>query len=218
MLARYTFGMNPRTSGIFIGLIVVAMFVTGAVAFPHLPAIVPAYANRTTGAGEQRLWVVLILPLMAAAFWGLWALLPGIDPIVPGFKGFRYAYDFFWILLIALLALVYATQLGDSFGWTLTPARVALPGAGVLLLSLGAILPRIRRNWFFGVRTPWTLSSDTVWNRTNRVGAWLFACAGVVSLAGSFIAGSSLWWYLAAPVLSAAIASAVYSYVLYARG
>ncbi len=191
-----------------MGLIVLAMCATGAMTFPHLPALM---------GGGPRLWMVLPLPLIAVALWGLWTLLPRIDPIAPGFKGFRYAYDFFWILLLAALAFVYATMLGDQFGWTLTPTGVALPGAGILLLAVGIILPRIRRNWFFGIRTPWTLTSDAVWDRTNRLGAWLFAIAGVVSLVGSIVAPHAVIWFLLVPVVVAAVVSVTYSYVLFAR-
>ncbi len=211
--------MNPRTTGTFIGIIVIATFITGYLVLPALPLTV---ASHWDAAGEvngtmSRIWGTFLLPVMMLILWGVWALLPRIDPIAPGFKGFRYVYDFFWVVLTTFLAYVYALSLGANLGWEVNMAYAIVPALGALFLILGALLPHIKRNWFFGIRTPWTLSDDDVWNATHRVASRLFELAGIVAIIAAFAAPKAALWIMIVLIACAAIVSVGYSYVLLRR-
>jgi uncharacterized membrane protein len=78
--------------------------------------------------------------------------------------------------------------LGFTLGLPIAVDRVIFGCAALLLILLGNLLPRARPNWFVGIRTPWTLSNDRVWERTHRVGGYAIAAAGVVMLATLFLA------------------------------
>src|SRR5688500_11881643 len=74
--------------------------------------------------------------------------------------------------------LELANALGNNFSLDLM-----IPiGVGAHLMIIGNLLPRTRPNWFVGIRTPWTLSSDRVWERTHRFGGHLFVAAGAVTV------------------------------------
>jgi uncharacterized membrane protein len=51
---------------------------------------------------------------------------------------------------------------------------------GILLLITGNLLGKVRHNFFFGVRTPWTMRDKRVWDRTQRFTGRLMVLAGCV--------------------------------------
>ena len=211
--------MNPRTTSFFIGTMVVAMFTAGIIVYSHMPSSAASHwdmAGRATGF-LPRFWAAFLAPSIALALWGLWALLPKIDPIAPGFKGFRYAYDFIWVLLTAFLAYIYALTLWANLGVSINMAYFVMPAVALLFIVLGAILPLIKRNWFVGIRTPWTLSSDLVWEKTHKVAAWLFILAGVIVGISTFTSLTQNLWVILTPLLLAALVPVAYSYILFLR-
>ncbi len=211
--------MNPRITGIFIAIIVAAAFITGIAVYPQLPATLISHwsASGEANGHMPRLLGVFLLPGVMLVLYGMWALLPAIDPIAKGFRGFRYVYDFFWILLTAFLAYVYALTLGIHLGWHVNLPSALAPALAALFVALGLMFPRVKRNWFFGIRTPWSLASDEVWDRTQEFGGKLFVIAGILMLVGTF---ASPAWSLAAivwPIILAVIPSVLYSYLVFKR-
>lgn len=209
--------MNPRFVGTLLLILVLACFATGVIVYPHLPALLVSHwdaagqANGTMG----KFWGTFLLPLIMLAFVGLWALLPRIDPIAPGFQGFRPVYDFFFFLIAAFLAYVYALTLGANLGWQSAMPRMLLPALAVFIFILGALLPYVKRNWFVGIRTPWTISSDIVWEKTHKLGSRLFEVAGLCILVAAFVPRTAALWLIIAPLVTATLISVIYSYVLY---
>ena len=211
--------MNPRTTSFFIGTIVVAMFATGIIVYQELPLLAASHwdmAGRANGF-LPRFWAAFLAPSIALALWGLWALLPKIDPIAPGFKGFRYAYDFIWVLLTAFLAYIYALTLLANLGVTIDMTRLVIPVVALLFIVLGALLPLVNRNWFVGIRTPWTISSDLVWEKTHLLGSWLFILAGVIVGISAFTSPAPNLWAILTPILLAVLVPVAYSYILFLR-
>ncbi|MGH7175501.1 MAG: SdpI family protein [Minisyncoccia bacterium] len=193
--------MNPKTSGVLLGTIVLATFITAALVYPDV--------------GNARL--AFGPPVVLLVLFGLWALLPTIDPLNKGFVGFRYIYDFFWILLLATLAYAYALKLGEVLGWQVDIFHTMVPVIAVLIFIVGAMLPWVKRNWFFGIRTPWSLSSDAVWKETHRLGSKLFMLAGVLIFIGTFTSRAWSIGLIVVPILGGALVSIVYSYFVYSR-
>lgn len=89
---------------------------------------------------------------------------------------------------------------------------------GILFVLIGLVLPKLRSNWFAGIRTPWTLSSERVWHLTHRVGGWAFTVAGLVVVAGAWLVkGMGLFVLLMSAAGVAALVSFIYSYFCYRR-
>ena len=211
--------MTPKFIGAMLFVITFACLVTGVLVYPALSIQMISHWNAAGHANGMigKFWGVFLLPIVMLVFVGLWAILPRIDPIARGFKGFRYAYDFLWFLIIAFLAYVYALSLGANLGWQFNMSTAIMPMLAVLIFCLGALMPSLKRNWFVGIRTPWTISSDAVWNKTHRLGGVLFEIAGVFILVGSFVSPRIALWLIVIPILAAALVSAIYSYVLFKR-
>jgi uncharacterized membrane protein len=141
--------------------------------------------------------------------------LPYLSP-----KGFRMEESRPILDFVALLLTLFCVALQ-----TLTIYAVFEPGVDVgrwivasillMLAGLGNVLGKIQRNWFVGIRTPWTLASERVWADTHRLGAWLFTAAGIVGTV-CVVAGLPLSVPFAL-ILIAALSPAVYSLIHYKR-
>ena len=96
------------------------------------------------------------------------------------------------------------------------PSQTAIfAGMGVLFIVIGNLLGKVTRNFFVGIRTPWTLASEEVWYRTHRLAGKLFVAAGLFMVVAS-LAGLRLW-PLFVSLGVAALVPVVYSYVIYRR-
>jgi len=192
--------------------------VTSAWAYPTLPATVPTHWNLAgqVNGYSSRFFAVAFAPAIAALMWLLMLVLPKISP-----RGFRLAEsaDAFYAAMLAVIAVIVVIHL--------MLVRAAVTGAqpsvtvlflllGALFVVIGAVMGRLKRNFWIGVRTPWTLANDEVWQRTNHLAGRLLVAGGL------FIALSSFFPRIAIAVILIvlfviAFTSLAYSYVLYRR-
>lgn len=158
---------------------------------------------------------LLLLPLIAAGTTALFLILPAIDP-----RGSNLRRS-----LTALVAVATATngmflviQLGTVLNATnhqVDVARWTVLASAVLFMVMGNYLNKVRSNFFVGIRTPWTLSSELSWTRTHRLGARLFAALGFVTLVTTLVSTAAGITILVSGALIVAAVSAVYSYVVW---
>jgi uncharacterized membrane protein len=149
--------------------------------------------------------------------WVLLRVLPRIDPRAPNYAKMQSTYDFMVNAVMTVLLAVHAMVLASGLGYAVPVARLTPVLVGALFVTLGNVLPRARPNWWFGIRTPWTLSSDRVWALTHRVGGYAMTAAGIVVLAGAALPGA---WPFAVFIFASAIAAVgpiVYSYIAWRK-
>jgi uncharacterized membrane protein len=111
---------------------------------------------------------------------------------------------------------------GLTLAWSLgyhgfKMSMAMLPFMGLLFIFIGFLLRKAKRNFFIGIRTPWTLSSDKVWDGTHRMGATLFSASGILAIIGSLFGGMVAFWLMFVPLIGSSFFLVVYSYVLYRR-
>lgn len=165
---------------------------------------------------EQILTQWLILPGLLAGFVGLFLLLPWLSP--RGFEIERFRETFFFLMAVGSLMIGYIQLLfvlGAVQGIQVDMNRWLLGGLALFFALLGNRLGKVQRNFWMGVRTPWTLASEAVWIQTHRLTAWLWTGGGVV-LAIIGFAGLSVWLWIAG-ILLMALSPVVYSLWLYKR-
>jgi uncharacterized membrane protein len=182
---------------------------------------IPTHSN---AAGEVDKWTPreeilpqwLLLPCLMLAFVGLSFLLPWLSP--EGFKIDSFRDTFFFLMAVVSVLFFYIQLLlvlGGVEGLQLDTSRWLLGGLSLFFSLLGNRLGKVRRNFWMGVRTPWTLASETVWTQTHRLTAWLWVPGGVVlSILG--FAGASVWIWMAG-LLVMALSPVFYSLWLYKR-
>jgi len=175
-------------------------------------------ANDQVNGYISRFWGVFLLPLITLGMFLLFLVVPSIDPLKANIAQFRKAFNLFIGLIVAFMIYLYGLTLAWNLGYTnFKMSGAMLPAIGLLFIFIGFMLRQAKRNFFIGIRTPWTLSSDNVWNETHRVGAVLFMISGVLAFIGGFFGGTTAFWMMLVPIIGSTIFLLVYSYVLYQR-
>jgi len=198
--------------------LVAGAFAAAALLYRRLPDPVPVHwdAHGHVNGYMPKPWGALVMPLVTLGVSLLLLVLPRLSP--RGFRVDRFQATFDLIQTSIVGFLFFATLLvllaGAGFG--VSVARAVPLGVGVLLVVLGNVLGKVTKNFFVGIRTPWTLASDEVWLRTHRLGGRVFVVAGLVlAIAGLLGSGG------AAPIVAVSLAAPlipiVYSYVIYRR-
>ena len=104
--------------------------------------------------------------------------LPRIDPRRANYRRFEKAYAVtFGMLNMMVVAFFLITLWGTQHGAAGSPAMLIPMALGVMFIVLGNYMPLFRQNFFAGIKTPWALADEEIWNRTHRIGGrcW-FAC------------------------------------------
>lgn len=167
---------------------------------------------KKTNKKQAAAWVLSLLPLVMIA--AVYRRLPAEVPMHWDLDG---AVDYgakaqLWVI---------AAMTGICIIEALRPGTVNVSGVVCLLVSLlmvylGNVMPRFRMNWYCGFKTPWALSSETVWTRTQRVAGRLLFAAGLIGAAGSFAPGDTAKFVLLlAPLVLACGLSTVMSWRFY---
>jgi uncharacterized membrane protein len=184
----------------------------------QLPDPMPSHWN---AAGQvdgymSKFWGILLLPLMTAGLVLLFLAIPNIDPLKANIAKFLGIYNYFIIGFVLYMLYVYALTLFASLGYQFNMTLMLLPVMGLLFIGIGYMMKSAKRNFFIGIRTPWTLSSDKVWDETHKLGSTLFMLGGVVVIISAFLGENGIWVVLVA-LMAAAIIPVVYSYILWRR-
>ena len=211
--------MSTKNTTIFvIGLIALAALVS-LLFWNQLPDPMASHwgANDQVNGYISKFWGAFLMPIMSAAMFLLFLVIPSIDPLKANIAKFRETFNAFIVLIMVFMVYLHGLTLAWNLGYTgFRMSAAMLPAMGLLFIFLGFMIGKTKRNFFIGIRTPWTLSSDTVWDETHRVGAQLFKISGVLALIGAFFPDYA-FWFLLLPVIGAALFCVVYSYILFQR-
>jgi len=164
------------------------------------------------------------MPAIALALVVLFSLLPMIDPRGDNLKRSRAPFLVGWIGALVVMAAAQALVTVAATGLISTDfsegpmVRIIAGVVAGLFIAIGNVLGKARPNWFVGVRTPWTLSSDYSWDKTHRLTGRLFVLAGLVSIIAALFAPMP-WVFitLLGTVLGATLISVVMSFVWWKR-
>lgn len=200
---------------------IVLFFVTiliGLLSASQLPSRVVVHWNATgqpDGTMAQSVFLIgsAVAVLSLVVFF---EAIPRIDPLSENIDDFRDAYDAGAVLVVAFVVYVYGFTVAWNLGYHVPIQQVLAPAIAVLYVAMGFVVERAERNWFVGIRTPWTLSSETVWQHTHRLAAKLFKIAGVVAL-GGLLFPTYFVYFIAGPAAAIALFSTIYSYIEYQR-
>jgi uncharacterized membrane protein len=157
------------------------------------------------------------MPALMIAVLAIMNWFPSRDPRAANIAKFRAAYDTVVTGTIALMTVIHVLALGSALGWHVNMPKVVLVSLGVLFILLGNLLPLVRSNFIIGIRTPWTLSSETVWTRTHRVGGYAMVAAGVITIVAGLVAQPVGFVVALASLVISALVPVIYSYILWSR-
>ena len=210
--------MSTNTTSIIVLILIAIAVIAGALLWNQLPEQMASHwnANDQVDGYMPKFWGVFLMPLVTLGMFALFIVLPNVDPLKANIVTFRGAFNLFILLIVAFMLYIHGLTLAWSLGYqSFKMSAAMLPFLGILFIFIGYLLRQAKRNFFIGIRTPWTLSSDTVWDKTHQLGSILFMVSGALAIAGSFLGGMAAFWLLLVPLMGSTLFLVIYSYVLY---
>jgi len=206
-----------KTHIIILGIILVS-FIVAIYFYPSMPDRMASHWNAK---GEvdgymPKFWGLFLMPIVSLGMLLLFILIPKIDPLKKNIEKFRKQFDMFIVMIILFLLYIYVLTLFWNLDYRFNMTRMIIPAVGILFFYVGFLVEKAKRNWFIGIRTPWTISNEEVWEKTHKLGGKLFKAAGIIALFGFFFERFAIWLVLV-PVISVSVYLVVYSYFEYKK-
>jgi uncharacterized membrane protein len=196
--------------------IIAGLLITLALTIAVYPTMPDKIVSHWNAAGQAdgsmpKVWGLGLIPCIMIALVGLFTVLPRIDPYKKNYEKFRDYYEGFILLFVLFMLAIQVQIILWSTGYQISPNLTFPFLIGTLFIYIGFLLGHAEQNWFVGIRTPWTLSSETVWKKTHQIGGKLFKVAGVIAFAG-VLAGEYAMWFILVPALAVTVITVAYSY------
>jgi uncharacterized membrane protein len=208
--------MNLKRTTIIAAAFVLAFFVLAGAFYPSMPDPMVAHWN-TAGEGDgtiSRFWGLFLLPIFSLVVTAVLLVVPKIDPLKANIEKFKGYYLGFILVFLAYFLYVYVLTLVWNLGYEFNFTQMIMPAAALFMFVVGIMVGKAKRNYFIGIRTPWTLSSDEVWDRTHRLGGTLFKVAAVLIFLLSFVPEIAVYALIVLAV-GMTLFLVVYSYVAF---
>ncbi|MDH5376116.1 MAG: DUF1648 domain-containing protein [Candidatus Bathyarchaeota archaeon] len=198
-------------------LIISLQFLIGIYFYPQMPEQIAIHWNISGVADgySSKVWGLFLVPLISIGLFLLFFVIPKIDPL----KSIERFGKYYWglvILLLVFMLYVNSVVISWNIGLRFGMFQALAPAIGVLFYYLGVVTEHAKRNWFVGIRTPWTLSNAVVWNKTHKFGGKLFKICGVLAVFGIVSEWLGLLLIIA-PILCVTVYLTVYSYFEYQK-
>ena len=206
-----------RLNAISLALIA-GTFLFSAAVYLWLPDQIPSHWNL---AGEvastmSKTWGAFMMPLIMLGLYGVFRVIPALSPKGYGIEAANSGFVGIRVAVFALFALLNLLILLAALGVPIAMGSAVSMAVGGLLAVLGWFLDRLPRNFYVGIRTPWTIVDEDNWTRTHRLGKWLFMAAGLVMVVGGIMGANA--FVIVAAALAAGLVPMVYSYLIYRQG
>ncbi|MBU1131115.1 SdpI family protein [Patescibacteria group bacterium] len=200
-------------------LIIIASIILGFYFYSVFPEQVPVHWNAVGEVDRygSKLEGAFLMSIVAIGLYLMFWFIPKIDPKKEKYKQFENVYHIFKNAIMIMLFGIYLIASLNSLGYNIR-VEVWVPiSVGLLFLIMGNYMSKLKSNWFMGIRTPWTLSSDEVWNKTHRLGGKLFMIMGVLLMITPLLPYSNIFLTLVIPIIIMSLVPIVYSYLLYRK-
>lgn len=197
-------------------LLIIASFAVSFVVLPDLPTLMASHWNTANVVdGYIRSDVgVFLFPTIIALLFASFKILPSFDPYKENYEEFRPQYEIFTLVFTLFFSYVHILTLAWNLGYTFNMSYFIVPALGCLFYIMGDLMEHTKRNWFVGMKNPWTLSSEIVWRKTNTLCGMLFKFLGGFSIVSMFM-GRTAFGIIILLLFLAVISSYFYSYILY---
>ena len=203
----------------FVIALILSLYILGYFLYPHLPEQVPSHWNM---AGEvdgysSRTFHVLFFPSMTLFLYIFMSFAPILDPKSENYKKFQSVYEGFRYFMVGFLMLLYMATTLYALGYPLSMGKIVRFAIGLLLVFIGNYFGKIRHNYTFGIKTPWTLASEEVWNKTHRISGPLWVVSGLIWMLSIFITEKLAFAIAMGSIIVVSIYGFAYSYILFQK-
>lgn len=209
--------MSTKTTVIISTVLILLVILAGVILWSRLPDPMASHWNEADQVDGYmgKLWGTFMVPAMMIGLTLLFLAIPSIDPLKKNIADFRGWFNMFIVLFNLFMAFVHGLTLAWNLGHTGLRMSVAMvPTIGLLFILIGLFMRKAKRNYFIGIRTPWTLANDTVWEKTHKLGGKLYITAGVLTMLSLLFPEKAIV-ILMVSILGASFISILYSYLVF---
>lgn len=212
--------IKPNFKTEFLSLLaVVAALASSFFFYNNFPDRVPTHWNV---AGEVDGWsspfvAAFVLPLIILGMYLMFLLIPVLDPKKDRYEQFVKVYHIFKTILVLFMAVIYFSASFYALGYNVPVATMLPVMIGALFILIGNYMSKIKMNWFMGIRTPWTLSSEEAWNKTHRFGGKLFMLSGIILAGMNLYPADYRGQVLMSTIIVLVFGVFLYSYIIYSK-
>lgn len=211
--------LNLKTTWLISAVVVLLMFGLSAWAWVQLPAgaSIPVHWNaagevdRYGGKAEG----LLLLPAVVVGILLLFNVIRYIDPLRANIERSGQAYRAVLYGVVFFMAVLHVGAVLSAVGYPVNIGLLAAPAIGLMFMVMGNYMGKIRRNYMFGVRTPWTLASELAWNKTHRLTGKLFVLSGLLVVLASLWSPVLAFYTMMASILGTVLFAMIYSYLVW---
>jgi uncharacterized membrane protein len=185
----------------------------------NLPDKIPMHRNISGeidryGSKTELFWLVLLLPVF---IYVLLKIIPKIDPKY-NFTKMEKTYHSLEYILITFMSvlsfiIIFSAKSGEDFN-----SKSLLIIIIAFFIILGKYLKNIQPNYFIGIRTPWTLENENIWQKTHILTSYLWIWGGIVGILGILFISEKNSIYLFLLLLGfLTVIPVIYSYWLFKK-
>lgn len=212
---KYNVASEVKKDWWLIAVICVTWIITFAI-YGRLPEKIPIHWNAAGHIDRYGAKATIFLsPSLTTLIYAGMLFSPLIDPRRANYAKFTGPYRVIRSLLVLIFVIIHLMSTGAALNYSIKIDRILPLVLSIMIIVMGNYMGKLRHNYFVGIRTPWTLADEDVWNKTHRFGGLLWVLAGLIGLIGSFIGGMWAFMMFLIPLLAASIAAVVYSYFAY---
>lgn len=198
--------------------LVIAFIASAIIIYFYLPETIPIHWN---AGGHIDAWgpreFSLLIPLFAICLYYLWELIPRVVVYEKNFRKIGNRYERLLTSLFLIVILLYILTVLGAYGIMLDVKYFVLLPSAILIIYFGTLIKGVKRNYFIGIKTPWTLSSDKSWNKTHERGGRLFQAYGLILLSLLILPSEAFFWVLLTPLIVILVYSYCYSYEVWKK-
>lgn len=199
-------------------IVTLIMLIVAIVGILIMPDIIPTHfgpSGEPDGWGSK--YTVLLYPAITILVAVLAVPMMHLDPKEENYGRFeKYYYNFFFGFSLFFFAME-VINIVIAMGIDVNMGTIMSIAVGVLMIFLGNMLPKIKQNFYFGIKTAWTLADEENWFKTHRLAGKTFVLGGIVMAIGSFVPGEGKIWILCAVILVMVAVPLIYSAVLHLK-
>lgn len=206
--------------GVYVVIVLVAAsFLLSIYFYPQMPERMVSHwgihgeANGSIG----RFWGSFIGPFVITILSLLFIVIPKIDPLKENIKEFRKYFDVFVALLLLFMLALQALMILWNLGIQIPIVPFISVWIAVLFFFVGLLCEHAKKNWFIGIRSPWTMSSEAVWDKANKLAGKLFKICGIIALLGIVVPPEWAFVLILVPIIASAFYTTYYSYREYQK-
>jgi uncharacterized membrane protein len=210
--------MTTKQTFSLVAILTLISFIIGWYLYPMLPENIASHWGMSgeVNGSIPKFWGLFFIPLLMIFLSALLFLLPKIDPLKANIATFQKTYNAIIAGIVLFSFYIHLLTIFWNIGYYFDMTRMIIPPLVFLWYGLGVAMPKMKQNWFMGIRTPWTLENVRVWDETHTFAGKLFRYSAILALVG-LLFPSYTFWFILVPILISSFSAVIYSYLLFKK-